>query len=52
MTQTEVDPDTWGQVYIKGISRKKKNKPHNKIKQAKQNIRSLWYLSITKENHI
>lgn len=24
MTQTEVDPDTWGHVYIKGISRKKK----------------------------
>lgn len=49
MTQTEVDPDTWGQVFIKGISRKK-NKPHNKIKQAKQN--NLWYLSITKEKHI
>lgn len=30
MTQTEVDPDTWGHVYIKGISRKKKT--HNKIK--------------------
>lgn len=51
MTQTEVDPDTWGHVYIKGISRKKK-KTHNKIKWAKQNIRSLWYLSITKEKHI
>lgn len=25
MTQTEVDPDTWGRVYIKGISRKKTN---------------------------
>lgn len=38
MTETEVDPDTWGQVYIKGISRKKKKKnPNLTIKSNKPN---------------
>lgn len=38
ITQTEADPDTQGQIYIKVFL--EKNKSHNKIKQTKQNIKA------------